>query len=37
MKAQVFRGVKQLSYEEIPVPELADDEVLVQVQVVGEA
>ena len=35
MKAQVFRGVKQLSYEEIPVPELADDEVLVQVQVVG--
>ena len=35
MKAQVFRGVKQLSYEEVPVPELADDEVLVQVQVVG--
>jgi L-iditol 2-dehydrogenase len=35
MKAQVFRGVKQLSYEEIPVPELANDEVLVQVQVVG--
>ena len=22
MKAQVFRGVNQLSYEEIPVPEL---------------
>ncbi len=35
MKAQVFRGVNQLSYEEIPVPELARDEVLVQVQVVG--
>jgi L-iditol 2-dehydrogenase len=35
MKAQVFRGVKQLSYEEIPIPEIADDEVLVKVQVVG--
>ncbi len=35
MKAQVFRGVKQLKYEEIPVPDMADDEVLVQVQVVG--
>lgn len=35
MKAQVFRGVNQLSYEEIPVPELETDEVLVQVQVVG--
>lgn len=35
MKAQVFRGVKQLSYEEIPVPAIADDEVLVQVRVVG--
>jgi L-iditol 2-dehydrogenase len=35
MKAQVFRGVNQLSYEEIPVPELAPDEVLVQVRVVG--
>lgn len=35
MKAQVFRGVNQLSYEEIPVPELGTDEVLVQVQVVG--
>ncbi|MDF0556073.1 zinc-dependent dehydrogenase [Kamptonema sp. UHCC 0994] len=35
MKAQVFRGVNQLSYEEIPVPELENDEVLVQVQVVG--
>ncbi|MCU0525986.1 MAG: zinc-dependent dehydrogenase [Elainella sp. Prado103] len=35
MKAQVFRGVKQLSYEEIPVPSIADDEVLVQVRVVG--
>jgi L-iditol 2-dehydrogenase len=35
MKAQVFRGVNQLSYEEVPVPELLPDEVLVQVQVVG--
>lgn len=35
MKAQVFRGVNQLSYEEVPVPEIAADEVLVQVQVVG--
>ncbi|MGG6294736.1 zinc-dependent dehydrogenase [Leptolyngbya sp. AN02str] len=35
MKAQVFRGVKQLSYEDVPVPELAEDEVLVQVRVVG--
>ncbi len=35
MKAQVFRGVNQLSYEDVPVPELADDEVLVQVRVVG--
>lgn len=35
MKAQVFRGVNQLSYEDIPVPELLPDEVLVQVQVVG--
>lgn len=35
MKAQVFRGVKQLSYEELPVPSLESDEVLVQVQVVG--
>ncbi|MFM7423833.1 MAG: zinc-dependent dehydrogenase [Elainella sp.] len=35
MKAQVFRGVKQLSYEEVPVPELANDEILVRVQVVG--
>jgi L-iditol 2-dehydrogenase len=35
MKAQVFRGVDQLSYEEVPLPELAVDEVLVQVQVVG--
>jgi L-iditol 2-dehydrogenase len=35
MKAQVFRGVNQLSYEEIPVPTLAPDEVLVEVQVVG--
>ncbi len=35
MKAQVFRGVKQLSYEELPLPTLEADEVLVQVQVVG--
>ena len=35
MKAQVFRGVNQLSYEEVPVPELQSDEVLVQVRVVG--
>lgn len=35
MKAQVFRGVNQLSYEEVPVPTLEADEVLVQVQVVG--
>jgi L-iditol 2-dehydrogenase len=35
MKAQVFRGVNQLSYEEIPVPEIQADEVLVQVRVVG--
>jgi L-iditol 2-dehydrogenase len=35
MKAQVFRGVKQLNYEEVPVPEIAEDEVLIQVRVVG--
>lgn len=35
MKAQVFRGVNQLSYEDLPVPALAPDEVLVQVRVVG--
>lgn len=35
MKAQVFRGVNQLSYEELPVPTLASNEVLVKVQVVG--
>lgn len=35
MKAQVFRGVNQLSYEDVPVPDLAADEVLVQVRVVG--
>jgi L-iditol 2-dehydrogenase len=35
MKAQVFRGVNQLSYEELPVPVIAADEVLVQVRVVG--
>ncbi|MEJ1933576.1 zinc-dependent dehydrogenase [Nostoc sp. NIES-2111] len=35
MKAQVFRGVNQLSYEDIPVPALEPDEILVQVRVVG--
>ncbi|OLP16482.1 sorbitol dehydrogenase [Leptolyngbya sp. 'hensonii'] len=35
MKAQVFRGVNQLVYEEVPTPEVAADEVLVQVRVVG--
>lgn len=35
MKAQVFRGVNHLSYEEVPLPEVLADEVLVQVQVVG--
>jgi L-iditol 2-dehydrogenase len=35
MKAQVFRGVNQLSYEEVPLPEVAADEVLVAVGVVG--
>lgn len=35
MKAQVFRGVNQLHYEEVPLPELESDEVLVQVKVVG--
>lgn len=35
MKAQVFRGVNQLSYEEVPVPDLLSDEVLVRVNVVG--
>jgi len=35
MKAQVFRGVNQLSYEEVPLPALGPDEVLIQVNVVG--
>lgn len=35
MKAQVFRGVNQLSYEEVPIPEVMPDEVLVRVNVVG--
>ncbi|NJK27751.1 MAG: alcohol dehydrogenase catalytic domain-containing protein, partial [Coleofasciculaceae cyanobacterium SM2_3_26] len=35
MKAQVFRGVNQLSYEEVPVPAIESDEVLVQIHVVG--
>jgi L-iditol 2-dehydrogenase len=35
MKAQVFRGVNQLSFEDVPTPEVGVDEVLVQVRVVG--
>lgn len=35
MKAQVFRGVNWLSYEELPIPTIDTDEVLVQVRVVG--
>jgi L-iditol 2-dehydrogenase len=35
MKAQVFRGVNQLSYEDVPMPAIAPDEILVQVRVVG--
>ncbi len=35
MKAQVFRGVNQLSYEEVPTPDIMPDEVLVQVKVVA--
>ncbi len=35
MKAQVFRGVNQLHYEDVPMPDLAPDEVLVRVHVVG--
>jgi L-iditol 2-dehydrogenase len=35
MKAQVLRGVNQLCYEEVPIPEIAADEILVQVNVVG--
>jgi L-iditol 2-dehydrogenase len=35
MKAQVFRGVNQLSYEDVPLPQVESDEVLVQVKVVG--
>jgi L-iditol 2-dehydrogenase len=35
MKAQVLRDVNVLNYEEVPVPELAVDEVLVRVKVVG--
>ncbi len=35
MKAQVFKGVNQLSYEEVPLPTIASDEVLVKVRVVG--
>lgn len=35
MKAQVFRGVNQLNYEEVPIPEINSDEVLVKVRVVG--
>jgi L-iditol 2-dehydrogenase len=35
MKAQVFRGVDDLRYEEVPMPEMAADELLVKVNVVG--
>lgn len=35
MKAQVFRGVDNLNYEDVPLPEIGSDEVLVQVRVVG--
>ncbi|MDY6937338.1 MAG: alcohol dehydrogenase catalytic domain-containing protein [Cyanobacteriota bacterium] len=35
MKAQVFRGVNQLSYEDVPIPTLETDEVLIEVKVVG--
>jgi L-iditol 2-dehydrogenase len=35
MKAQVYRGVNQLSYEDVPQPEVGADEVLVRVNVVG--
>ncbi len=35
MKAQVFRGVNRLSYEDVALPSLLADEVLVQVNVVG--
>jgi L-iditol 2-dehydrogenase len=35
MKAQVFRGVNQLNYEDVPTPTVASDEILVQVNVVG--
>jgi L-iditol 2-dehydrogenase len=35
MKAQVFRGVDRLSYEDIPIPDIAPDEVLVKVELAG--
>ncbi len=35
MKAQVFRGVDRLSYEEVPIPDLGPEDVRVQVRVVG--
>lgn len=35
MKAQVFRGVNQLRYEDVPVPVVEPDEVLVKVDVAG--
>jgi L-iditol 2-dehydrogenase len=35
MKAQVFRGVNSLQYEDVPCPQVEADEVLIQVQVVG--
>ena len=35
MKAQVFRGVNDLRFEDVPRPEVGSDEVLVKVNVVG--
>ncbi|MGC9504612.1 alcohol dehydrogenase catalytic domain-containing protein [Baaleninema sp.] len=35
MKAQVFRGVDRLCYEDLPQPTIATDEVLLKVEVVG--
>ena len=35
MKAQVFRGVNDLRFEDVPRPEVRPDEVLVKVNVVG--
>ncbi|MDC0835435.1 alcohol dehydrogenase catalytic domain-containing protein [Geitlerinema sp. CS-897] len=35
MKAQVFRGVDRLCYEDLPQPTIAADEILLKVEVVG--